>query len=94
MRLIGDIKDPSVRVDIASTIRYLEDLYSARAVDEKEIRNSLFEICRDVISATHADLTQDEVTAKATSMADDFIKLFKIEGLQRRAMSKFRVPMP
>jgi len=61
MNLLSGITDPTVREDIASTINYFFSLYSSGTVKEDEIRNSLYEVCLDVVGTTHPELTEEEV---------------------------------
>lgn len=89
MSLISGITDPGMRVDVASTINYLFNVYCAGHADENEVRGALYEICYDVISATHPELTEEEVRDKSEAMAEEFIRSFKLESATRRMMSRF-----
>jgi len=93
-KLISPIKDPEMRVNVASTINYLLDVYSSGGAKEEDIRNDLYEIIETVISATMPEKTREEITKIAKDKADEFVRAFKMEGLLRRAVSKYRVPLP
>jgi len=90
LSLIADITDPTVRIDIASTVNYLFQVWTGGGVEERDIRSSLFEVCYDVISGTHPDLTEEEVRRISNDMADDFMRIFRTEALTRRMMARFR----
>jgi len=90
LSLISGIADPSERTNIAMTIKYLYDVYSSGKVQDKEIEESLYEVCRDVISATNPNLLPEEVDNLAKTKAEEFLKAFRIEGLQRRTLARFR----
>lgn len=90
LNLIGGIKDPSVRIDVASTINYLFSLYCSGTVREDEIRRSLLEVCMDVITVTYPDLTLEEIRKKSEVLVDEFIKAFRVESTVRRMFSRFR----
>jgi len=90
LSLISGVTDPTRRIDIASTINYLFQIWMSGVAEEGEIRTSLFEVCSDVISGTHPELTEEEVRRISSDMAGDFMRLFKIEGLSRRMMARFR----
>jgi len=90
LSLISGITDPTVRIDIASTINYLSQVWAGGGVSAQEIRSSLFEVCFDVVNGTHPELTEEEVRRIANDMADEFMRLFKIEALTRRMMARFR----
>ena len=90
--LLGDIPEASDRTNISATILYLFDVYTSGKANDKEIEQSLYEICRDIISIKSPDLLPDEITAKAKDLADQFMREFRIEGAQKRILAKFRVP--
>ena len=90
MNLIGGITDPTIRMDIASTINYLFQVYVSGGANESEIRDSLYEVCRDVISALYPDLVEEEVRKRSAKMAEEFIRVFRLESAYRRMASRFR----
>jgi len=90
LSLISGIKDPTLRIDIASTVNYLFGLFQAGAATEGQIRDSLYEILYDVIRATYSDLTDEEVKKKAATLTDQFMRTFKVESVKRRVMTRIR----
>jgi len=90
LSLVSGIADPTMRIDIASTVNYLFQIWMAGGAEEREIRSSLFEVCSDVIGGTHPELTEEEVRRIANDMTNEFMRLFKIEGITRRMMARFR----
>jgi len=90
LSLISGITDPTMRIDVASTINYLFQIWLGGNVREEEIRGSLFEVCFDVISGVHPELTEEEVRGIASDMTKEFMRIFKVEGLTRRMMARFR----
>jgi len=93
-KLIEGLPDPRDRVNVASTIYYLLGIFSTGKVSDEEIRNDLYEICRDVYSITMVDSTVEEITKKAKDTAEDLLRTFKLASIVQRAMSKYRIPMP
>jgi len=94
MSLLSGILDPVTRVDIASTIHYIFDIYSSGNISDADAKNALFEICVDVLRATKPDLTDEEIKENAEQLSEQFIKAFRIEALRRRMLSRFRSRMP
>jgi len=90
LNLLSGITDPTVRMDIASTVNYLFSIYSGGHANEDEIRNSLYEVCLDVISVTHPELIEEEVRKKSRTMVEEFMRAFKLESTMRRMFSRFR----
>jgi endonuclease III len=92
--LISGIRDPATRMDVASTINYLLDLYSSRMITDEEVEESIRDICRDVLTATMIKASKEEINKKIDEFTFEFIKAFKVASLGRRAMSRYRIPMP
>jgi len=90
MNLLSGITDPTVRVDIASTVNYLFSVYSGGHANEDEIRDCLYEVCLDVISVTHPELIEEEVRKKSRTLVEEFIRAFRLESTRRRMLSRFR----
>mgnify|MGYP000719327481 FL=1 len=90
LNLLSGITDPTIRVDVASTIYYLMDIYASGSAKEGEIKQSLFEICFDVIRATRPDLIEEEARQEAQKMADELMSAFRMETLRRRVSVGFR----
>jgi len=88
--LISSLKDPVARMDIASTIRYIFDVFSSGGANENQVRDALYDVIVDVLSATRFDLTDEEIKKKAASLTDEFIRAFRVESVRRRVLSKFR----
>ena len=87
--LIADITDPSVRIDIASTLYYLADVYASGKANEDEIRDSLLDICATVIGLKEAGLTHDEIMKKARAMVEELMRAFRAETMRRRTLSRY-----
>jgi len=94
MSLLSGILDPTTRVDIASTIQYIFDLYSSGRISDADAKNALYEICVEVLRATKPDLTDEEIKENAAELSEQFIKAFRIEGLRRRMLSQLRGKLP
>lgn len=90
LNLLSGITDPAIRIDVSSTIFYLMDVYASGSAKEAEIKQSLFEICFDVIRATRPDLIEEEAREEAQKMADELMSAFKMETLRRRVSASFR----
>jgi len=90
MNLIAGITDPTVRIDVASTINYIFTIYSDGTIPEGEAKNALREVCMDVVSAMYPEFTEEEIRKRVTSMVEDFMRAFKLESTVRRMLSRFR----
>ena len=90
LNLLSGVTDPVIRVDVSSTIFYLADIYASGSAKEAEIKQSLFEICFDVIRATRPDLIEEEARQEAQKMADELMSAFRTETLRRRISTRFR----
>jgi len=92
LSLVAGIDDPWIRNGVASTIHYLFGVYSAGGVPEGKVRDALVDVCRDVIAYLHPELSKEEVEKNAATMADELMRVFRVEALSRRIMSRFRPP--
>jgi hypothetical protein len=88
--LIAGIEDPKVRLDVASTIKFLSDLYGSGRANEEEVRSDLFDICADVIRMSNPALVEDEVRKRASIVADELFQTIRIELVMGRTMAKYR----
>ena len=89
LNLISGLPEASMRVDVASAINYIFNLYISGHINEDQARQSLYEISSDVIRFTYADLTEDEVRKKANQLTEEFMRAFKVEATHRRVISRF-----
>ena len=90
LNLLSGINDPTVRMDVASTVNYLFNLYCGGHANESEIRDALYDVCLNVVRAMHPELTEEEVRKKSRTMVEEFIGAFKLESTRRRMFSRFR----
>jgi hypothetical protein len=78
-----------MRIDISTTINYFYNLYSTGRASELEIRDSMQEVCTDVLSFTHPEFTQDEIKERVKILIDEMLTAFRVEGTVKRMMSRF-----
>jgi len=90
LNLLSGITDPTVRMDVASTINYLFSLYRDGHASEDQIRDDLYEVCLNVVGIMHPELTEEEVRKKSRTMVEQFIRAFRLESISRRAFARFR----
>lgn len=90
LSLITDITDPAIRMDIASTIYFMFDLYSSGSVKESDVKMALTNIITDVLGALHPEWTDEELKAKVKDMVNDFLRIFKLESVRRRTFASLR----
>jgi len=91
LSLLSGVVDPALRMDIATTINYLFQLYMVGEVPEDRIRDELYELCYDVVRALHPEITDSEAKDEASKLEDEFIRIFRIETTRRRVFSRLRV---
>jgi len=89
LSLLSGIDDPTVRMDVASTINYLFSIYTGGHANEDEIRDALYEIFLDIIDAVHPELTREEKEKKSRTMVEEFMRAFRLESTMRRMLSRF-----
>jgi len=94
LSLISDIDDPAVRMDVASTIVFLKDLYLSGAMGAEQLKSELKEVALTVIDALHPELLPEEREKKAEEMASQMARAIKLETLRARAFSKHRPRFP
>lgn len=88
LNLISGITDPKIRIDVASTINFLYNVYVDGRAGEEEVLSDLHNICRDVLTYTYPLLGVDEIEAKSREMAEDFLREFKVEGLRQKIIRR------
>ena len=88
--LIAGIGDHKVRVDVASTINFLADLYGSGRVNEEEIRKDLLDICVDVIRASYPEFQDEEVRKRASIVAEELFQSMRVERMVGRMMARYR----
>lgn len=87
--LIKDVPDPMMRIDVASTISFLADIYILHSADEDEIFKDLVDVCLTVINLTRPDLEENEKRDLAEKKARDLLTTIKMRGMTRRMASKY-----
>jgi hypothetical protein len=88
--LIAGISDPKTRIDVASSINYLYNLFSHGAISEDQLRSDLKEICATVIETSNPLLTEEEVMKRAEAVAEDLVKTMKLESIHYRVRMRMR----
>jgi len=96
LALVSGLPSGKARMDVASTINFLFGLYMDGRINEDQLRNDLYDICREVISMSYPELLEDEVRKRASMVADDLVKAMKVEGMAKRKISMiasaYRIP--
>jgi len=90
LSLLSGVTDVTLRMDVASTINYLFQLYEAGEIEEQRIRRELWGVCYDVVRALHPELTDSEVKDESSKLEDEFIKIFRLESARRRIFTRLR----
>jgi hypothetical protein len=88
--LIAGISDPKVRIDIASTINHLKNLFSHGAISEDQLMGDLKEICATVIEMANPLLPREEVMKRAEAVVEDLVKAMKVESIHYRVRLRMR----
>ena len=87
--LISGIPDNRLRIEIASTINFLYNVYAQGGVNEDQLRGELKEICRTVVELSNPMLLPEDVNDRAEVLADELIRDMKIEALMHRVRVRF-----
>jgi len=88
-QLVSKLRDPTMRIDVASSIKFLADVYRLGRANEEDIFNDLMDICMTVYKETEPDLSDEEVRDKAEDTAKDLMRIIKITGVTRRVSQKY-----
>jgi hypothetical protein len=92
--LISGIGDPKVRMDVASSINFLFDLFRHGNITEEQLKKDLTDICGSVIEVTNPLIPKDEVRERAEIVADDLIRTMKVESIHYRVRSRLKSLLP
>jgi len=90
LRLLSDIDDPSLRLEISRTIMFLFEVWRSGNASEEEILSSLYEVAYTIVSYKEPLLTEEDKRNKAREIANDIMNSFKMESLFPRMFRKLR----
>jgi len=90
LRLLSDIDDPSLRLEISRTIMFLFEVWRSGNASEEEVLSSLYEIAYTVVSYKEPLLMEEDKRNKAREIAEDLMRSFKMESLFPRMFRKMR----
>jgi len=90
LNLIGPILDPTIRMNIASTIHFLFGMYCDGKASDEEIRGDLREICMDVLTVIYPEWDIEELRKRADILVDEFMSAFRLESVVRRMFGRRR----
>jgi hypothetical protein len=88
--LISGIGDPKVRMDVASTINFLFDLFRHGGITEDQLKKDLTEVCRSVIEVTNPLMPEGEIRERAEIIVDDLIRTMKVESIHHRVRARLK----
>jgi len=83
--LLSGISDPAVRVDVASTISFLAQVYRMGKATEEQIANDFREIVREVLTMKNPTLAPDELK----KLIDDYVNRLMIAIKGESAFTRF-----
>ncbi|RLG74805.1 MAG: hypothetical protein DRO23_05655 [Thermoprotei archaeon] len=90
MNLISGITDPSIRIEIARTIKFLFEVWVSGRVPANEILRDLKDVTYMVVSFKFPLLSEEELKKKADDLAEDIFKAFKLESMFRMSFVRHR----
>jgi len=88
--LIAGIDDPANRMEVARTITFLYEVFSSGEREDKEIRDSLFEVVCDTLAFKNPMSSMEEVREMAGPVTDEFMRLFRVSAGFARAVRRSR----
>jgi hypothetical protein len=88
--LIAGIEDMNSRINVASTISYLYDLYSNGRISEEQVRDDLYDVLFEVMRFLKPNLVEDALKKVTEDLVEDFVRTFKLESASKRVMAKYR----
>jgi len=89
--LLSGISDPVVRVDVASTISFLSQVYRMGKATEEQITNDLREIVREVITMKNPTLAPDELKKIVNDYVSRLMMAIKGESVFTRFGRKYQI---
>lgn len=89
MKLVGGIKDPVLRIDVASSINFLADVYTSGRASKDEVLQDLREVCYEVLKKTMPGQPDEVIKEVADKEANELLEAMKIVSLRRRLTSKY-----
>lgn len=89
MKLISNIKDPVLRIDIASSINFLADVYTSGRASREEVMQDLRELCYEVFKKAAPDQPDEVLKERAEREAEELLEAMRIVSFRRRLTSKY-----
>lgn len=88
LSLIAEIRDPTLRTDVAGTIYFLRDLYVDGRIGEEELAREVRDVVRMVVAATRPDLPPPQVEEVSAEIAGQIVAAIKMDTLKGRTMTR------
>jgi len=90
LNLISGITDPSMRIEIARTVKFLFEVWTSGKVPANEILKDLKDVTYMVVSFKFPLLSEEELRKKAEDLAKDIFRAFKLESMYRASFVRHR----
>jgi len=87
--LVSGIDDPRMRMDVASTITFLADLYGNGRISREDLARDLYDICVDVLRASNPELLDEEIAERARILADELLQAIRLSRLAQRTIYRY-----
>ncbi|RSN73372.1 hypothetical protein [Candidatus Methanodesulfokora washburnensis] len=92
LTLLGDIQDPTMRANIATTITLIVDAFTAGLADYEEARKDLIDTCEGVLAMTDPEAITPEgkqrIKERAEAIADSILKVAKLTMIRQSVMRR------
>jgi len=87
--ILSDVPDHRTRLDVASTVNYLANLFSRGTINEEQLKEELTKILVEVLDYTQPS-SPEELKNRAESVAQDLIRAIKVDTVSRRVAARLR----
>ena len=88
-RLVSGIRDPVLRIDVASSINFLADIYTSGRASKEEVLKDLEDVCYEIFKKTMASEPDEVIKERAKNEAKELLEAMKLTSLRRRLTSKY-----
>lgn len=87
--LISNLRDTAMRIDVATTISFLSDLFNMGRISEEELRDSLSDVCMTVFKETKKNLDTEILKELVDKTVEDLVTVIKLTGIRRRVSARY-----
>jgi hypothetical protein len=92
LTLLGDIQDPTMRANIATTVTLIVEAFTGGLATLEEAKKDLVDTCEGALSLTDPESFTPEgrkrIKERAEAIADDILKIAKLSMVRQTVMRR------